>query len=149
MKLGVIGYGSRIRGMIDEIVKWQPDCRLAAITDVRNKQIKAELEQAGTGGGIAFFDTPEEMISEARPDGILIGTRCSLHTEMALRVFPSGIPVYLEKPVATSFDQLYRLKQDHEASRCEVVVSFPLRLTEHVIKAKQINGAVQCHSECG
>jgi len=35
-------------------------------------------------------------------DGIMIGTRCSLHTKMAVKVLERNIPLFLEKPVAAS-----------------------------------------------
>lgn len=145
MRLGVIGYGRRIRKIIDEIIQIDPSCRVAAITDIRNEQIREEL--AGQSqeqrlrlrtDEIEYFDMPEQMIQEARPDGLLIGTRCSLHTEMAVRVLPSGIPLFLEKPVSTNEADFYRLKEAYEQYGTQVVVSFPLRETPHVRLAKAI-----------
>ncbi|MBP1990820.1 Gfo/Idh/MocA family protein [Paenibacillus eucommiae] len=97
-----------------------------------------------------FFDTPEAMIAAGKLDGILIGTRCSLHTEMALKVLPTGIPLYLEKPVATSYEDLMRLKEANDAYQSEVVVSFPLRNTPMVQMAKEIidSGKIGTVSMC-
>ncbi|RAV21400.1 Gfo/Idh/MocA family protein [Paenibacillus contaminans] len=145
MRLGVIGYGTRIRNMIDEIIRIEPACRVTAIADIRNEAIRDELAGSGAeqrrktrSDEIAYFDTPEDMIRGAQLDGILIGTRCSLHAEMAVRALPSGIPLFLEKPVATNAADLLRLKEAYEQSRSEVVVSFPLRETPHVRLAKEI-----------
>ena len=41
MKIGVIGYGNRIKGVIDEVLKVDADCRITAIVDVRKDLIKA------------------------------------------------------------------------------------------------------------
>lgn len=137
MNLGVIGYGARIHWVLGEIVKIDPGCRITAITDVRNNQIKQELGQEQSDQ-ILFYDTPDQMIAAGNLDGILIGTRCSLHTEMALKVLPTGIPLYLEKPVATSYEDLLRLKAANDVYRSEVVVSFPLRNTPLIQMAKEI-----------
>lgn len=137
MKLGVIGYGSRIRNMLQSIVKYDSDCRIAAIVDVRNDEFKRNRENNGLDK-VNFYDTPEEMIAGEELDGILIGTRCSLHTEMALKVMPSGIPLFLEKPVATNMDDLRRLKQGYESGKSKVLVSFPLSLTSMVNMVKEI-----------
>jgi len=69
---------------------------------------------------------------------VLIGTRCSLHTEMALKVIPSGIPLYLEKPVATSLEDLRKLKSGWESGRSKVLVSFPLSVSTIVLMVKEI-----------
>lgn len=135
MRLGVIGYGSRIRNVIRHLREVYPECVIAAIVDVRNddiKQLNPDLTET------RFYDRYEDMIREEELDGIFIGTRCSLHTEMALKVLPSGIPLYLEKPVSTTMEDLYRLKRGYEASPSPVVVSFPLRLTRMVKLAKEI-----------
>jgi predicted dehydrogenase len=137
MNLGVIGFGRRIRNMIDEIVSVDPQCRIAAIADVRCEQLKTELEEEGIRG-VELYDTPEAMMEAGGLDGILIGTRCSLHTEMALKVFPSRIPLFLEKPVATTMDDWTRLRQGYDAYHPQVVVSFPLRFSPLVTMVKEI-----------
>jgi predicted dehydrogenase len=138
MKLGVIGYGERIRGVIDEIIKQEPSCQVTAIVDIRKDEMMADRKREKLDDDVRFYETPEYMLSEAGLDGVLIGTRCSLHTEMAHRVIPSGIPLYLEKPVSTTMPDLLRLKQNWETYRSPVVVSFPLRVTSIVQLVKEI-----------
>lgn len=137
MKLGVIGYGSRIKDVLEEMTKLNPDCQVAAIVDL-NRNEESQSKEATGSSKVQYFHTPEEMVAMAKVDGILIGTRCSLHTEMALKVLPSRIPLYLEKPVATSMIDLRRLKHGYETSRTEVVVSFPLRLTSIIKMVQEI-----------
>lgn len=136
MRLGVIGYGRRIQNILAEIGKIDPRCRVVAINDIRNGEIKQQMGDRAED--IAFFDSPEAMAEEAELDGILIGTRCSRHAEMALRVLPKGIPLFLEKPVATNEQDLLRLKQGVESSATEVVVSFPLRAAPLLKLVKEI-----------
>lgn len=135
LKLGVIGYGSRIGNVIRRLIEEEPSCRIAAIVDPRSEEIKRERSDLSD---VRFYGQAEEMLAEEKLDGVLIGTRCSLHTEMALKVLPSGIPLYLEKPVSTTYDDLYRLKEAYERHPSEVVVSFPLRLTRMIQLVKEI-----------
>ncbi|MFC5651760.1 Gfo/Idh/MocA family protein [Paenibacillus solisilvae] len=132
MKLGVIGYGSRIRHMINEIIKLDPSCHVAGIIDPR------EDVQFSGGQPIPVFSSINEMVEAIHPDGLLIGTRCSLHTSYALEAIPTGIPLYLEKPVSTTMEDWDRLRLCNERYTPEVVVSHPLRLTSIVQLAKQI-----------
>ncbi|MEF3306477.1 Gfo/Idh/MocA family protein [Paenibacillus sp. GYB003] len=136
MKLGVIGYGGRIKHVIKSIQKEEPACVVQAIADIR-----PDVVVEGRAEGVApvpVYRTPEEMLAAEKLDGVLIGTRCSLHTEMALKVLPTGIPLFLEKPVATTMEDARRLKAGYEAGKSRVVVSFPLRATSIVRLVKEI-----------
>lgn len=137
MKLGIIGYGSRIHDVIKHLFLQHPDCQIKAIVDIRNDEISRQLNEIEKNQ-ISFFDNPEAMLAETKLDGILIGTRCSSHAEMVLRVNHSGIPIFLEKPVAINKEDLIRLKEGYEKTNTPVVVSFPLRVSPLVKKAKEI-----------
>ncbi|MGP6146491.1 Gfo/Idh/MocA family protein [Jeotgalibaca sp. A122] len=131
MKLGVIGYGARTQTMVEDVLRWEPDTQIL-ISDPREEEIKK------AGRDFRYHPTPEALIETEKPDGILIGTRCSLHTEMASRVLPYKVPFILEKPVATTMTDLLKLKESYEKSPSPVLVSFPLRFAEITQKVKEI-----------
>ncbi|WJH36533.1 Gfo/Idh/MocA family oxidoreductase [Paenibacillus sp. CC-CFT747] len=78
------------------------------------------------------------LAAEPGLNGVMIATRCTLHTEMALKVLPARLPVFLEKPVATNLADWKRLHQASLAYPTEVLVSFPLRVTPIVQLVKEI-----------
>lgn len=127
MNLGVIGYGNRIKHVITALRKEDPSCVVKAVADIRNDLIVTD--GAAGAAPAPVYGTPEAMLASERLDGILIGTRCSLHTEMALKVLPTGIPLFLEKPVSTTMADARRLKSGCESGKSPTVVSFPLRIT--------------------
>jgi len=142
IRLGVIGYGLRIRGILDIIGRLCADARVTAITDIRNDEIREDIRRAGGDpSGIRFYTDADEMLEAGGLDGALIGTRCSLHTPMAVKVLRRGLPLFLEKPVATSMGQLLELRDAARCSGSEVVVSFPLRVTPLVRLATEIIGS--------
>jgi len=140
--MGVIGYGRRISGVCRLIQRLNPDARIVAITDVRNEEIKKEIAERDNikeqPEDITFYTDAEEMLAKEDLAGVLVGTRCSLHAQMARKVAPTGLPLYLEKPVATTMDDLKKLKQAFDKSSCEVVVSFPLRVSPLVRAAREV-----------
>ncbi len=139
IKLGVIGYGGRIQGVIDLIDRLGYGTEVVAITDVRNDEIKKQMTDKGPGASkIKFYDDPETMLDNGALDGVLVGTRCSLHTKMGSLVLSRNIPLYLEKPVATNLKDLMSLRDAYSRSSDKVVVSFPLRVTPLVQMAKEI-----------
>ena len=139
IRIGVIGYGLRIQGVISLMQELKAGTEIVAITDVRNDDIRREMQEKGQDfSKITFYDNPDEMLDKENLDAAMVGTRCSLHTRMAVKVLERNLPLYLEKPIATNMDDLLALRTAAEKSDSEVVVSFPLRVTPLVQLAKEI-----------
>ncbi|MEJ5296474.1 MAG: gfo/Idh/MocA family oxidoreductase, partial [Armatimonadota bacterium] len=65
IRLGVIGYGARMRGILDIIERLGADAQVAAITDVRNDEIREEIRQSGRDpSAIRFHTDADEMLEE-------------------------------------------------------------------------------------
>jgi len=136
LNIGIIGYGRRVSGMAKRLAMYKIPYRVAAIADPRASSISSEGDPflAGT----RFYEDADVMLATERFDGLMIGTRCRLHADMACKVAPCEVPLFLEKPVAISFDQIKRLDEAFRAHRAPTVVSFPLRLTPIVQTVKQL-----------
>ncbi len=117
----VIGGGIRISSLVKKLGEMD-DFHIAALCDPKGKD--ALLVQDFPV--IALYTDAEEMIAKEKPQGIMIGTRCSLHTEYALLCAKHGIPMFLEKPVCTNEEDKERLKTILHMND-KTVVSFPLR----------------------
>ena len=64
LNLGVIGYGSRAGYAIDEMLK-TGEVRIAAITDLRNDEIKAKLDAEGHTD-INYYTDADKMLKSER-----------------------------------------------------------------------------------
>jgi len=135
LRLGVIGYGGRIRGIINGLRAFGEDFAISAIADPRGPELKTELEELAH---TTIYEDADAMLDREELDGALIGTRCSLHAPMAVKVAARKLPLFLEKPVATSLDQVRALDEAFTDDAAPVVVSFPLRLTSLALTAKEI-----------
>lgn len=127
IRLGVIGYGRRLRHMVAVIDRFNAETRVVSIVDPRAEALKAEFPDSLADATI--YDDAGRMLDAGGVDGVLIGTRCSLHTPYAIPVLARHLPLFLEKPVATSIAQLIALRDAMRESRSPVVVSFPLRVS--------------------
>ena len=135
LRFGVIGYGGRIRGIINGLKQFSVPFEIGAITDPRGAEYKESHEDLKNAG---IYEDADEMLDKEQFDGVLVGTRCSLHTPMAIKVAKRGLPLFLEKPVATSMEQVHALAEAFQDYKPQVVVSFPLRLTTLALAAKGI-----------
>jgi len=92
-------------------IKQSAGVELAAIVDNT-----AVASQFASDAGIDFYSSLDEMFNAQRPDGVLISTPTVLHVDQGLECMQAGLPVLIEKPIATSAADANRLvsySQDH------------------------------------
>jgi predicted dehydrogenase len=136
LNIAVIGYGGRINSVVSDLVK-TGKVKLAAVMDIDNDAVKKNYIDKNGFEGVRYYTDADEMITTERPDGVLIGTRCSTHTHYALLVAKYSIPMFLEKPVCTTYEDLERLRGIPHMND-KTVVSFPLRMSQLVEYVKGI-----------
>ena len=136
LNVGIIGYGGRVSSMAKALGMYNIPYRVAAIADPRAQEIRAAGDPflADT----AFYTDAEVMLAAGGLDGVMVGTRCYLHTEMACRAARHRLPLFLEKPVAITFEQVKALDTAFRDYPAPTVVSFPLRLTPIVQTVKRL-----------
>lgn len=127
IRLGVIGYGRRTRYVLDTIRRVDPSVRVVAIADPRADALRQSDSDAL--GDVSWFYDGVAMLDVTRLDGVVISTRCSSHTPLAIEVLNRDLPLFLEKPVSITWEQLTALNVAYQRSRSPVVVSFPLRVS--------------------
>ena len=136
LRVGVIGCGRRITNVLDGLRELDGDVRVAAVADPQGAALRDKhpvlLRDAD------FVPDAAALLAGGSLDGVLIGTRCPLHAEMAARVAGARVPLFLEKPVGISFDQLRALHTAWTGAPADVVVSFPLRVSPIVKRVKEI-----------
>lgn len=141
-KLGVIGLGTRIYdGVLPSFYDLSQDYCVTAVADINPEGIRERLQKKprpGYAPDMKIYMDADEMLAKEELDGVVIGTRCSLHTSMAIKVMEKNIPIFLEKPVATTFEELNRLNEAKKKYNPLVAVSFPLRYSEIAVMVKEV-----------
>ncbi len=132
IRLAAIGLGERAAWMIKLMAEADPDVRLEALIDPdpRSAQERIDANQLPCVKRLARYDDVDDFLADgADVDGVVLGTRCHLHTPIAVKLAATGWPVFLEKPVAIDWAQLDELHAAYDQRSDRVVVSFPLRRT--------------------
>lgn len=137
-RLGFIGYGLRSETMMKAFRAIEADITVSAIVDPRQKEIVPLIDNDPMFGDVRWYESADDMINQADLDGIFIGTRCSLHSELACKVLSADIPLFLEKPVCINYEQYHSLREASRGKESSVVVSFPLRLSPVVTEMRRI-----------
>lgn len=135
-RLAVIGFGGRIRHMLNEIDLFDTGAKLVAVIDPAEPSLRERFPDRLEG--VTFHDDIDAMLDQVELDGVLIGTQCVYHTPYAIKVMQRGLPLFLEKPVSINEEQLAQLHEASLTTQSEVVVSFPLRMSALATMAKEI-----------
>lgn len=142
IRLGVVGYGQRIDGVINHCIKksgpehLREEIRVVGVVDPGGEKVRARL--APEDREASFYADLATLVREAKPDGLLIGTRCNLHTPYAIEAAAFGLPLYLEKPVSVNLQQALALEKAYVGRDLPVVVSFPLRVSPLCLQAEAL-----------
>lgn len=136
--IGFIGYGLRSRTMMKAFDAIDADIRVVAVSDPRAEEIRMETSADPRFAKTKYVESAEALLNLDELDGVFVGTRCSLHAQLASMVLESGIPLYLEKPVCINETQFEHLKQAATGKMDRAVVSFPLRVSPLVREMKRI-----------
>ena len=108
--IGFIGYGLRSRTMMKAFDAIEADICVSALADPRAEQIRAETAHDARFADTISVENADALLRLGGLDGVFVGTRCSLHADLAAKVLDSGIPLYLEKPVCINETQYESLK---------------------------------------
>jgi len=138
LKVGIIGYGTRLATILGQFAQFERNIEITAIADPNRQAVEQRLRSDGRLFTGRFYLMADEMLASEELDGVMIGTRCSLHAVMASKVLALDIPLFLEKPIATNAADLDMLERAGEGKDQRVVVSFPLRASAILQKVKRL-----------
>jgi len=104
-RIAVAGAGYIGQAHIDVALR-SPHCTLSAIVDP-SPSARAVADRAG----VPLYATLDELLAQDRPDGLILATPNTLHVPQALQCVAAGLPILLEKPIATSVAEGRRLAE--------------------------------------
>jgi len=72
--------------------------------------------------GVPIFDSIEAVLGQDRPDGIVLATPNALHVTQALQCVAAGLPILLEKPLATTVEEGEKLVRAAEQADAKILI---------------------------
>jgi predicted dehydrogenase len=135
INVGLVGLG-RFGKLHAAVLSQLPQARIAAICD----PIEVEVASAGDQYGVAARYTDyDELLDGADVDCVFLVTPEQLHYEMALKAIERRLPIFLEKPLATTSADGQRLVEAAARAGVPIQVGFVLRFeTQHAFLKQEI-----------
>lgn len=100
MKIGVVGAGQMGRHHV-RVCADLDDVELVGVVDA-SAEARARVHKRH---GVQVFERLEHLLTDARPEAVIIALPTRLHHEAALAVIEAGLPVLVEKPIAATLEQ--------------------------------------------
>ena len=102
VRLGLIGAGQRMKGLIDAAGKAAP-CDIVAVSDVYGPH--RDLFKERSGGLATTHLDYREVLDNKDVDAVIIASPDHWHLRMTLDALAAGKDIYLEKPVTHALDE--------------------------------------------
>jgi len=131
-RIAVVGAGLIGQAHIKRILE-EPEARLAGIADP-SPQSKAQAEALG----VAWAPDIETLLSQAKPDGVVIATPNQLHVPHGMAAVRANVPMLLEKPVADDVDSALALVAAAEQAGVPILVGHHRRHSPLMRRAREI-----------
>ena len=141
LKIGIVGCGLQAATIASYVGIYNDAYEVCAVADYDWANAKSRMAEKSVrvAEDCKFYkDVDEFVAANPKLDGIIIGTFCTYHTEVACKLEKLGIPLYIEKPVAVSVEQLEKLYNTFKNSSTPIEVSLPMRLCPLTQRAKQL-----------
>lgn len=131
VRIAVIGaglIGRRHVALIDQ----SPCSELVAVVDPDPR-----ADEVAHASDARWHETLDELLGSDPPDGAIIATPSELHVGHALSCIAAGVPVLVEKPIATTVDEGRRLVEAADSSGVPLLVGHHRRHSPLLIAARE------------
>ncbi len=118
-KLGIIGYGHIAKIHIENLLKF-PNVQISAIFSRSNKRNQISSE-------IPFYMDYKKMVLNVDMDAVLISTPTHTHSEVACFCAENGKDIFLEKPMAHTLADCYKILDTVKACNVRLFIAHVLR----------------------
>ncbi len=139
IRLAGIGCGGRTRTYMSLASRFPDLYEIAGAADPIGERVELLEKECGHPQGFRRFASDKELLAADRfADIAIIGTQDAQHVGPCIAAMEKGYDILLEKPIATSVDDILRVQAAAERLGRKVLVCHVLRYTSFYRKAHEI-----------
>ena len=131
---GIIGSGGRGRFLTSQFKEL--GVQMAAVCDVYEPNLEAGLKAASTGA--KPYDNYKRLLEDKSIDVVVVATPDHWHAQMTIDAVEAGKDVYVEKPLAHTIEDGFRMIEATRRTKRVVQVGTQRRSYSVFLEAKQI-----------
>ncbi len=129
-KIGFIGTGGRSVCYAKTYTSECDNIEIVALADPNAQNRKVMIDKSGITNNPEEYDDWKVMLKNHQNlNGVVISTPNHLHVEQAVPILEMGLPIAIEKPLATTKSDCERIIDAERANNGRTLVGFVLRST--------------------
>jgi len=115
------------------VIQASPHAQLCAVVDP-----SPAAAALAAKAGVPLYKTLDDLLAQDKPDGMVLATPNALHVPQALQCMGQGLPVLLEKPIATTVAEAQVLVDQVEQTDAKVLIGHHRAHSPIMAKARQV-----------
>jgi predicted dehydrogenase len=132
--VGLIGFGSRLQGLVKTLLASHPHIAVRAVFDPSPGAVVQARKSIGSG--IRVYDDYGALVKDGGIEWVMIGSWNSAHAEQAIAALDAGKHVFCEKPLATHLEDCLRVRDAVNRSSKNFAFGLVLRYSPHYRKVR-------------
>jgi predicted dehydrogenase len=132
IRIAVAGAGAIGQAHIG-VIQRSPNAVLSAIVDP-SPGAAALADKAG----VPCYASLDELLGRERPDGVVLATPNQLHVPQSLQCIAAGLPILVEKPIATTLEEGERLVAAADQAGAKVLIGHHRAHSPIMAKAREV-----------
>lgn len=135
IKWGIIGCGNVTERKSGPAFNLVPHSSLVA---VMRRDAQKACDYATRHSVPTWYSDAHKLINDPNVNAIYVATPPNSHAEYAIKAMQAGKPVYVEKPMATSYADCLRMNEVSESTQVPLFVAYYRRSLPYFNKVKDI-----------
>lgn len=134
IRVGVIGYGYWGPNLVRNFYE-TPGAQVACVSDLRAERLK-QVESRYPA--LKVTESHRELIEDPAVDAVAIATPVSTHFDLAMKALKAGKHVFVEKPLASTGEQVRKLIDAAQKAKRTLMVDHTFVYTGAVRKIREL-----------
>ena len=141
IKWGFIGCGEVTEKKSGPAFSLVPGSEIVAVMSRNKEKARSYAERHGIR---RWYSDAQELVDDPDVNAVYIATPPSTHTTFAIMAMKAGKPVYVEKPIASNYEDCCRLNRIVEKTGVPCFVAYYRRLLPYFLKVGELirSGAI-------
>lgn len=136
IRLAIVGVGTRGFYSFGGAITRRHDVEIVALADPNAPRMQSTVKHYGLRAHC--YRSARELFAGEKLDGAIIATPDHTHEEVALQAIERAVPIFVEKPLATTAAACLRIIEAAHRKKVPVAVGFNLRHAATLQKAKEL-----------
>ncbi|MFC2098130.1 Gfo/Idh/MocA family protein [Bacteroidota bacterium] len=125
----------------------------SSLLGVMNRTMEKAIEYASRHSVSRVFEKAEDLIADPEINAIYVATPPSSHAEYAIKAMQAGKPVYVEKPMAATYNECLAMNEVSRQTGVPLFVAYYRRSMDYFLKVREllaektIGQTILCHSK--